>query len=180
VPEIGGALKAWENFYVIVGSAAAALTGLQFVVMALVADLRRRNTSMREIDAFGTPNIVHFSAVLLISAITSAPWPSLSLVATALGVSAAAGVVYVIIVTRRARRTSYQPVAEDWIWHVMLPFVAYAALLTASLALIRELVAALFVIAGAALLLLFVGIHNAWDTVTFIVVDAAHRSSKSE
>ena len=31
-------LAAWESYYVIVGTSAAALTGLQFVVMALVAD----------------------------------------------------------------------------------------------------------------------------------------------
>jgi hypothetical protein len=59
-------LSHWENFYVIVGSSAAALTGLQFVVIALVVDVRRRSSS-REIDAFATPTIVHFCAVLLIS-----------------------------------------------------------------------------------------------------------------
>src|SRR5436190_24376937 len=31
-------LSLWENFYVIVGSSAGALTGLQFVVMALIPD----------------------------------------------------------------------------------------------------------------------------------------------
>ena len=56
-------LAAWESFYVIVGSSGAALTGLQFVVIVLVAESRRRRT-LREIDAFGTPTIVHFSAAL--------------------------------------------------------------------------------------------------------------------
>jgi hypothetical protein len=44
----------WESFYVIIGSSAAALTGLQFVVIALIAEARTRSTS-REIAAFGTP-----------------------------------------------------------------------------------------------------------------------------
>jgi hypothetical protein len=47
-------LAAWESFYVIVGSSAAALTGLQFVVVALLAENRIRSTT-REIDAFATP-----------------------------------------------------------------------------------------------------------------------------
>lgn len=64
-------LAAWETFYVIVGSSGAALTGLQFVVIALVAESRRKST-FKEIDAFGTPTIVHFCAVLLVSAILSA------------------------------------------------------------------------------------------------------------
>jgi hypothetical protein len=34
-------LAAWDSFYVIVGSAAGALIGLQFVVMTLIVDRRR-------------------------------------------------------------------------------------------------------------------------------------------
>jgi len=77
-------LVAWESFYVIVGSSGAALTGLQFVVIALIAESRTR-TSPRQIDAFGTPTIVHFCAVLLVSAILSAPWQALSSASLALG-----------------------------------------------------------------------------------------------
>jgi len=32
------AIDGWENFYVIVGSSAGALIGLQFVVIALIAE----------------------------------------------------------------------------------------------------------------------------------------------
>ena len=146
------------------------LTGLQFVVMALVAD-QRRQASTKEVDAFSTPTIVHFCAVLLISAIVTAPWPSLAQAATALAVCGGAGVVYAFIVLRRARRQSgYAPVAEDWIWHVALPLVGYAALLAAALATPRHAAAGLFGVAAAALVLLFVGIHNAWDTAIFIAL----------
>ena len=62
----------WETFYVIVGSSAGALTGLMFVVMALVVDFR---SSEQQIEAFGTPTVVHFCGVLLLSAVMSAPWP---------------------------------------------------------------------------------------------------------
>ena len=73
----GSPLAAWESFYVIIGSSAAALIGLQFVVIALLAETRR-HSSTKEIDAFATPTIVHFATVLLLSSILSAPWPSLS------------------------------------------------------------------------------------------------------
>jgi len=33
------ALSGWENFYVIVGSSAGALIGLQFVVITLIAEI---------------------------------------------------------------------------------------------------------------------------------------------
>jgi hypothetical protein len=164
-------LAAWAGFYVIVGSAAAGLTGLQFVVMALIADGRRRS-SLSQIDAFGTPTIVHFCVTLLVSAILSAPWQRLVSVAVALGACGVFGVVYALVVLRRARRqTGYAPVLEDWIWYFALPFIAYAALLTAAVALALHPTSALFMIAAATFLLLFTGIHNAWDTVTYIAVE---------
>ncbi len=162
---------AWETFYVIIGSSAGALTGLQFVVIALVAETQQR-TSSHTIAAFGTPTIVHFCTVLLISAILSAPWSTLSAAAVILGVIGAAGIGYVFLVTRKAvRQTDYRPVLEDWVWHVVLPLVAYTILLGAAVALGRHTASALFMIAATSLLLLFIGIHNAWDTVTFVVVE---------
>ena len=73
-------LAVWESFYVIVGSAGGALTGLQFVVIALIAESRKQSTG-REVAAFGTPTVVHFCTVLLVAAIVSAPWRALSGVA---------------------------------------------------------------------------------------------------
>jgi hypothetical protein len=160
----------WENFYVIVGSSAAALTGLQFVVIALIADAGAK-TGGREIAAFGTPTVVHFCAALLASAIVSAPWRSLVNPAFAIGALGVAGVVYAVVVTQRARvQTGYQPVFEDWLWHSILPFIAYGAMIVASLLLRNDPEKALFLVGGGSLLLLFVGIHNAWDTVTFIAL----------
>lgn len=177
---VGSTLTHWESFYVIIGSSAGALTGLQFVVMALIAESQQR-ASFREIDAFGTPTIVHFCVVLLISAILSAPWPSLIGADWMLGAVAVSGVAYTVIVLLRARRVeNYQPVLEDWIWHVILPLLAYAILLAAALTLMSFSTPALFLTGAVALLLLFVGIHNAWDTVTFIVVQRLSRAAKQE
>jgi hypothetical protein len=172
VPDVvRSSLAEWGSFYVITGSAAAALTGLQFVVMALIAETNARR-DIAAIDAFGTPTIVHFCAVLYVSSVLSAPWHTLSNIALALGAGAATGAGYAILVTRRAvKQTAYTPVLEDWIWHSMLPMLVYAALLVAALTLSRHVTGALFVTAGATVLMLFVGIHNAWDTVTYITVE---------
>jgi hypothetical protein len=177
VHEAVSPLAAWESFYVIVGSSAAALTGLQFVVMALVADSTMRR-STREIDAFATPTIVHFSVVLLVSSILSAPWPGLAGVRAILLACGAAGFIYILRVYQRARRvTAYQPVLEDWMFHVLLPAVAYAIVLVGAALLVGRPVAALFLIGASALLLLVIGIHNAWDTVTYIALGQQEQSS---
>ena len=168
------ALSAWETFYVIIGSSAAALTGLQFVVIALVAEARQQS-STAEIDAFATPTIVHFGAVLLGSAILSAPWHGLSSVGHLLAVCAVVGLGYTGLVIRRARRqTGYHPVFEDWLFHAALPSASYVALLASAIALARGRASALFAIGTVALVLLFVGIHNAWDTVTYIATQRLH------
>src|SRR5438552_12374065 len=157
----------WENFYVIVGSSAGALIGLQFVVMTLIAD-KQVATSEALGSAFGTTNIIHFSAALLLSAIISAPWHGIGAVAVLLGLVGLSRLIYVVIVVRRLRsQTEYNPVFEDWLFHVLLPFAAYVALIVSALIASSHLGEALFAIGAAALLLLFIAIHNAWDAVTY-------------
>jgi hypothetical protein len=163
-------LAAWESFYVIVGSSGAALTGLQFVAIAIIAESRRRST-LKEISAFGTPTIVHFCAVLLMSAIVSAPWHGLGKVRLALAACGVAGIIYGLITIRRTKlQTGYRPVFEDWLFHAALPLLGYSLLLIAALLLPSQPRRVPFAIGAVALLLLFVGIHNAWDAVTYITL----------
>ncbi len=162
-------LGQWESFWVIVGSSAGGLTGLMFVVVALVRESSLPRTP-DSLNAFGTPNVIHFVAVLLLAAVLSAPWQRFKDPAHVVGATAIAGVVYVLIVLRRLRRQSgYKPVLEDWVWHQILPLLAYVALFVGAAGLSHEQAWALFAIGAAALLLLFVGIHNAWDTVAYVV-----------
>jgi hypothetical protein len=163
-------LSLWENFYVIVGSSAGALTGLQFVVVALIPDSQTR-AAEHEINTFATPTIVLFGFVLLVSAILSAPWPSMLLVATTLWVSGGLGILYSLIVLRRARRTTvYKPVLEDWLWYCIFPLFGYLLIVVSAGFLVAYPRVGLFGVGSAALVLLFVGIHNAWDSAMFIAI----------
>jgi len=162
-------LASWTNFYVIVGSSAGALTGLQFVVMTLIAGAQVES-NMREVRAFGTPTVVHFCMALLISALINAPWPTPFLLGLYLAACGTAGIAYTMTVIRHARKAAYNPDTEDWIWYAVLPCIAHTALTAAAILLWWHPVAALFAIAAITLLFLFVGIHNSWDTVTYIAV----------
>jgi len=123
------ALVGWENFFVIVGSSAGALIGLQFVVISLIADMPIARGQAQAGDAFATPTVVHFGAVLLLSAILSAPWHGFATAAVLWGLVGLSGIVYEIIVARRMRmQIVYTPEFEDWLFHVLLPFAAYATL----------------------------------------------------
>ncbi len=162
-------LTEWDSFYVIVGSAAGALIGLQFVVIALIAE----RPPLRAADpgaAFATPTIVPFSVVLLLSAILRAPWQTIISVVALWGLVGFSGTAYAVIVSRRMRvQTAHQPDFEDWLFHALLPLAAYAMLALSAFVAPSDTREALFG-AGAAVLLLFIGIHNAWDAISYHVL----------
>jgi hypothetical protein len=163
-------LAGWSNFYVIVGSAAAALTGLQFVVMALIVNSGAVTGDKSAVSAFGTPTVVHFCAVLLFAALLCAPWASLSGAGLAVGAASLGGFTYVLLALGHVRRvTTYTPVLEDWVFHFGLPLAAYATVLASAIAMLRGSGSALFVVGAAVLALLFAAIHNAWDTATYVI-----------
>ena len=180
MPDALAPLDAWNTYYVIVGSAAAALTGLMFVVVTLIPSARVPSSS-EAIDAFGTPTVVYLSTALLISAALCAPWPTLTAAGIAAGATGIFGCVYVLIVIRRARaQSTYAPVLEDVIWHMALPLLAYVAMLASWALLHSDARIALFGFGAGTILLLFIGIHNAWDTVTFIAVERMGPASSKD
>jgi len=173
-------LSLWESFYVIIGSSGGGLTGLMFVVITIAADSSAARTP-ETLNAFGTPNVIHFVAVLFVAAVLSAPWQRLEDPAHVVGATALAGVVYVVIVVRRMlRQTGYKPVLEDWTWHAFLPMVAYAALFVGAAGLSHAQNWALFLVAAVSLLLLGIGIHNAWDTVTYLAMQPRETDKKEK
>ncbi len=111
-------LAAWQNFYVIIGAAAATLTGLLFVVITLVSGaLRRVSSPLSGVRVFNTPNVMHFGAALLLVA------------------------------------------------GILLPISAALAL---------------FIIAAAMLLLVIMGIRNAWDLVTYMLIEVPQSQNTSQ
>jgi hypothetical protein len=170
-------LAGWDSFYVIVGSAAGALIGLQFVVVTLIAD--RPHLRVAEAGAaFATPTVVYFGAALLLSTILRAPWHAITVPAVLCGLIGAGGIAYTLIVSRLVRRqTVYQPEFADWLFHVVLPLAAYLILAVTPFAALRHTRESLFGIGGAVLLLLFIGIHNAWDAVAYHVFGSRRDAS---
>jgi hypothetical protein len=165
----------WQNFYMIMASAAAALTGLQFVAMALVAEIPMSSPEVAAADAdagtaFSTPSVVHFGLVLLLAAVMVMPWRDVTSASIVVGLLGLCGLFYVVHATKLlARQKSYKPVLEDWILRAVMPFAAYLLLAICSQWERFSIRAAIFGMAFAALSLMFVGIYGAWDNVTYIV-----------
>ena len=160
-------LKDWDNFYVITGSAAAGLTGLTFVVIALSAEAKRGN--LRGLRTFVTPTIVHFGAVLALAAFLSMPHQGVLTLSLGFGAAGFAGLIYIVAIAVSIGRiaSEYIPVHEDWIWNVVLPGIVYGALLATAFLIWRRPEASLYGVAAASVLLLFIGVHNAWDVAVW-------------
>lgn len=162
-------LAEWDSFYLIVGAAAGALIGLQFVVMTLIAE-RPKPVGKEVADAFATPTTIHFAVAFLLSAVVRVPWKEVISAAICWGLIGLIGIVYSAIVVNRMRsQDTYKPVFEDWLFHGILPLVSYVVLAVSALYAKSYAHEALFGVGAATLLLLFIGIHNAWDTVTYNV-----------
>jgi uncharacterized membrane protein HdeD (DUF308 family) len=137
-------------------------------VLTLIAETGRTNS--RQISAFGTPTVIHFSASLWIAAMMSAPWDSFAGARAAFGVLGILGIAYTVrSIVHALHQRGYKPDAEDWFWYFALPLIAYSLLFLAAFLLITQTTRSLFLIATVAITLLFNGIHNSWDTVTYIV-----------
>ena len=122
------ALAGWDNFYVIVGSSAGGLTGLTFVVIALIRDASAvRPTGLR---AFVTPTILHFCGVLALASFLSMPHQGVFSLSAGFTLGGLAGVIYGLFTAANMRRQSagYVPDREDWVWNVILPTLVYACL----------------------------------------------------
>jgi hypothetical protein len=173
------ALASWQNFYVILGSSAGALTGLQFVVITLVTQARVAG-NIRDIHAFATPTVMHFCTVLLISAVMTAPWHTLPGLGLCLGACGVAGLAYSFRIIWHARKAAYQPDLMDWIWYIVVPLLGHVALVGSAVLIWSKVGWSLAMIAGDSLVFLFLGVHNAWDTVTFIAVQHGQNLSSEK
>jgi hypothetical protein len=173
-------LDGWSNFYVIVGSSAAGLTGLTFVVIALVSDAHA--VRMSGLRAFVTPIVMHFGSALWLSALLCIPGHTAVSVAACMIVSGAILSAYGAATTYRMYRgrALYRPVIEDWIWNATLPSLCYLALLVAGVLALHRAALALYMIGAAALTLLFIGVHNAWDLAVWVTVEGPAAKAKRD
>lgn len=171
-------LSHWQNFYMIMGTAAATLTGLMFVATTLLAGLNTHTeTANAGISAYNTPTVVQFCVVLLLAGMLSAPWQTFSTIDILLSLVGLGMAGYLLITMRRMwRMPHYQSTLEDWLWYIALPLLANILLILAAMMLSKKPDPSLapYLIGSAMMLLLLTGIRNAWDNVTFLALQRSH------
>jgi hypothetical protein len=161
----------WENFYLIVGGAAGALIGVMFVVTTLSASLEE-NRASRGTRIYITPIVFHFAIVLIISAMAVTPDLPTPAIAAVVAICALSGFAYSFVTTMRifAIRDLDLPDWDDKVFYGILPTIVYLALACAAAAVWFAPTMAALSIALVMLAILLVGIRNAWDLATFLVI----------
>jgi hypothetical protein len=167
-------MAGWQNFYVIVGSAAGALIGLEFVVITLVTSVAQHLIDRRTLRAFATPAVIYMTSVLLVAALLNVPRIGPGALQVVFMLSGAIGVAYIAWVALHLHRADYALDLEDRAFYVGTPAVSYGALFVAGLFLGTRPAGALQIIAAASMLLMITGIHNTWDAAVWTISTAAN------
>lgn len=163
-----------DNFYFMLGSAAAGLIGLLFVVVTLTAELEQSRVT-RGATSYLTPTALHFGVVLSISAVAVAPELPAPAIALLIGLAALVGLASAIcssIGIRTPQPGMDLPHWSDFWTYGGTPAALYIGLCVAAVALGAREHWATHLTDALLLALLLVGIRNAWDLVTWI---APHR-----
>src|SRR5713226_158555 len=129
------ALRLWHDFYTLIGTAAATLVGLMFVAASIGAGVFTRAHQVG-IRSFVSPTVVHFSLVLLLCLITSAPLRAPSALDALLVCLGLVGLGYCGWIWRRMRKHGLSPTdIADRFLYTLLPATGYLAVIAAGVSI---------------------------------------------
>jgi hypothetical protein len=172
------ALHDWHEFYLMLGSSAAALVALLFVAISIgVGFFTHRNQAGTR--TFTSPVVVHLSAILFISAIALAPVHGVVTLVAILA-TGIVGIVIAAITTLHVFDFIGDSLVEeiDKYAYGFIPLVAYCGIATAGVLLAMRWEWAPELLAGSVLAQLLVNIRNAWDLMLSVVRRQAGRESR--
>lgn len=160
-------LETWREFYLLIGTAGATLLALMFVVVTLGPQAVAQQTATG-VRAFFTPIVVVFTTTTVVSALMMTPGLTPVVLGAMLAIVGLAGVCYLLTTGAHTQWRLNNMLRIDWIWFVGMPILSYALLLVAAVGVWREATLGLYGVEAAVLLLLVMGIRNAWDVVLWI------------
>lgn len=159
----------WGDYFFMIGSSAAALIGLMFVVVTLTAGHGREEVE-RGKHLYTSPIVWHLGVVLVLSGAAIAPATgarafgliggALALLGIGIGLRCAIGI---------ARRPGAPDAAGfDMFWYGVAPTIVYLGLAAATFGILSARPWAAAAVAADLMALLLVSIHAEWDLVTYL------------
>ena len=174
-------LQQWQNFYMLLGGAAATLVGLMFIAISLGSTRwmpEERPILAASFSAFMSPTFIHFVYVLVTAAVVFVPTLNETVLGGLLVITGIGSLGHIArnlpFFHERYRAGTID--RSDVVWYSMMPSVGYILYLDAGIGLLRAAAGAaprgqaLNALAAASVLLLVIGVRNAWDLVVFLAL----------
>lgn len=158
-------LDGWHEFYILLGTAAAALVALLFVAASIGAGYLSTARGSPT-HTYTSPVVFHYTYVLFLSLAALIPTNTDWSLAAIIGVSAAIAFAYSCFIFARVMRDVAIDL-DDRLGYGAGPLVGYAAALAASVFIFMRSNIGPPLLAGASMLVLLVNIRNAWDLTLF-------------
>jgi hypothetical protein len=168
----------WNDFFFMIGSSAAALIGLMFVVVTLTAG-RGRDEVERGKQLYTSPIVFHLAVVLVLSGVAIAPDVTDVVFGIISGCLGALGVAVGLRSAIGIRRRPGAPEAAtfDIFWYGVAPAILYVGLGAAAVATLYKWHWSTVASAADLMALLLVSIHAEWDLVTYLAPIAGSRDA---
>jgi hypothetical protein len=167
-------LDHWQEFYVLLGMAAAALVALLFVAVSVASSFigsQRAAGLTAGIRTYLSPVIFHFTAIIVICLIALVPVHTRLSLALVLGVAALIGASYAAYIMVRVLRHHAADI-PDRLGYGIIPTATYLACLVAAQFIGMGYDIGPLILAGAVVALLLDNMRNAWD----LMLSLAHRT----
>lgn len=177
-------LQAWQNFYTLIGGASATLAGLMFIAISLGGTRRptaqERSTAQLAYNAFLSPTYIHFVYVLVTAIVVFVPTLNETVFGAMLVLTGVGSFGYILrhVPFVRERYSTGALDRSDLVWYELMPAICYVLYLDAGIGLLRAAAGApsrgqaLNALATASILLMVIGVRNAWDLMVFQVMRA--------
>jgi hypothetical protein len=161
--------QGWSEYFFMIGSSAAALIGLMFVVVTLTAGHASEQVE-RGKHLYTSPIVWHLAVVLVLSGAAIAPAVTpriygvvsgaLALLGIAIGARSAVGIA----------RSPGAPEAAgfDMFWYGVAPLILYVGLGAVAIGILEGASWGAAGVAADLMALLLVSIHAEWDLVTYL------------
>ncbi|HEV2281411.1 MAG TPA: hypothetical protein VGX75_03335 [bacterium] len=174
-------LQPWQNFYMLLGGASATLVGLMFIAISLGQTRwtpEERPILTASFSAFMSPTFIHFVYVLVTAAVVFVPTLSETVLGGLLvltGIGSLGHIARNLPFFRERYRVGSIDRSDLW-WYSLMPSVGYILYLDAGIGLLRAAAGgisrgqALNALAAASVLLLVIGVRNAWDLVVYLAL----------
>lgn len=171
-------LDGWHEFYILLGTAAAALVALLFVAASIGASLLS-NARGGPTRTYTSPIVFHYTYVLLLSLVALIPINTDWSLAAVIGVTAAIALAYSCFIFVRVMRGVAVDL-DDRLSYGAGPLAAYAAALAAAVLVFERSAVGPPLLAGALILLLLVNIRNTWDLTLFFAQRQGNAGSRPD